>query len=56
VTDVAWELDEQGHIAATIASDNAPISVAASNARQLDEYFRGEVYPIFRNVLETGAP
>lgn len=56
VTDVVWELDEQGHVSATIASDNAPISVAASNARQLDDYFRSEVYPIFRNVMETGAP
>jgi hypothetical protein len=56
VTDIVWELDEQGHVAATIASDNAPISVAASNARQLDDYFRRDVYSIFRNVMEAGAP
>lgn len=56
VTDVVWELDEQGHVAARIGSDNAPFSVAASNARQLDDYFRGDVYSIFRNVMEAGAP
>lgn len=55
-TDVVGELDEQGHLAATIASNNAPISVAASNARQLDDDLRGEVYSIFRKVMEAGAP
>jgi hypothetical protein len=29
-----------------VVSDNALVSVAAENARQLDEYFRREFYPV----------
>jgi hypothetical protein len=45
-TDVVWEFDEAHHIVAEVVSDNALFSVAAENARQLDEYFRREFYPV----------
>lgn len=45
-TDVVWEFDEAHHVVAEVVSDNALVSVAAENARVLDEYFRREFYPV----------
>ena len=48
MTTVAWDFDHRGHRSAAVLRDDAPVAVADKNARQLDTYFRDEVYPILR--------
>ena len=43
-TVVVWEFDERQHRGTQVLSDNAPFAVEAANLKQLDEYFRTQVY------------
>jgi hypothetical protein len=48
---VVWNFNDREHIVARVLSDNSPIPVAAANARQLDSYFRDEIYPTLMSNL-----
>jgi len=44
-TAVAWDFNRRHHRSAAVLSDNAPFPVAEKNARQLETYFRDQLYP-----------
>lgn len=50
-TVVAWNLNGSNHGGANVLADSSPIPIARSNARQLDQYFANDVYPILRSRL-----
>lgn len=45
-TVVKWEIRDTGHVQAVVVEDSAPIGIADSNAKELDDYFRTTVYPV----------
>jgi hypothetical protein len=45
-TVVVWTFNRNEHVGAQVLSDNSPIPIASSNAGQLDNYFRNEMYPV----------
>jgi hypothetical protein len=48
MTVVAWDFDHRRHRSAAVLSDDAPFAPSEKSARQLDTYFRDELYPILR--------
>ncbi len=48
-TIVAWEFSESGHISVTLLGDDAPTPVTDSNMRELDIWFRAELFPVLRS-------
>jgi hypothetical protein len=52
VTVVNWEFKESGHVKAVVTQDNSAFTVAADNAKKLDEYFRTEVYAVLRSNMK----
>jgi len=45
-TNVVWEFSERGHVSATVTSESGSGMPNAGEARQVDEWFRNELYPI----------
>ena len=50
-TVVAWDFNARHHRSAAILSDNAPFAASEKAARQLDTYFRDELYPVLRQNM-----
>ena len=44
--DVVWEFSERGHISATIVFDNGVVRANTTERKEVDEWFRNEVYPL----------
>ena len=51
-TIIVWELNEKNHIRAAATQDNSPTGIADPNAKQLDDYFRTDFYPILCKNLQ----
>lgn len=50
-TTVAWDFDRRRHRSAAILGDNAAFAASEKAARQLDTYFRDELYPVLRQNM-----
>ncbi len=50
-TMVEWDFNQRRHITAAVTNDDAQIQVSAANKKQLDEFFRTEVYPALTRTL-----
>ena len=52
-TVVVWEFDKNQYSKATVVEDDASFAVGSPNAKQLDDYFRTEVYATLRRNLSN---
>jgi hypothetical protein len=54
LTSVAWRLNEQGHVSATLVRDSSRIAASPGTAAGLEEYFRTKLWPaVARNLGQS---
>jgi hypothetical protein len=50
-TVVIWEFKQSGQVRAAVTSESAVVGVAPANAKKLDEWFRTQMYAVFRTNM-----